>query len=196
MKNRFSRAERANPPVHVLSHTLPERWPQPLERVWALVCEVVCDLQKDFGIRTHAFVLMTNHYHWLCSYDPELDEDIFQCFHSVLNFALLCGASIDDPTYEILGPSPEVIRLDPFPFYESTYRYVYANPLKAGVVRRVEKYPFSTLPWVLGLSPPQFPIIDNMHITYDAPRTLRWLNQMPLEEGGGRSPADLLHYVV
>jgi hypothetical protein len=52
----------------------------------------------------------------------------------------------------------------------------------AGICKRVEEYPFSTLRGLLGLEYLPIPTVDNLNLIQDCPRQLSWLNEEYKEE--------------
>src|SRR5207245_2578238 len=63
-------------------------------------------------------------------------------------------------------------------YFRHAYKYVYLNPVRAGLVDNVLDYPFSTLPAVLGLRPLPFAVHDEL-LVEDTENTLAWLAQIP-----------------
>jgi putative transposase len=61
-------------------------------------------------------------------------------------------------------------------YLANCFRYVYQNPVRAGVVARCEDYPYSTLQNCLGISPFSIPIHDRFGFKDDY--GLRWLNEL------------------
>ena len=66
-------------------------------------------------------------------------------------------------------------------YYSNAFRYVVQNPLRAGICKRVEKYPFSTIMSQIGECPMFIPLHDsifkNCSIFTENPfSALSWLN--------------------
>jgi putative transposase len=65
-------------------------------------------------------------------------------------------------------------------YYNIAYKYVYRNPVRAGLTTRTEEYLYSSLPGKLGKSIQTIEVIDDQLV--DNPQgTLRWLNLSPKE---------------
>jgi putative transposase len=60
-------------------------------------------------------------------------------------------------------------------YLSNCYRYVYQNPVRAGIVRRCEEYPFSTIQNTLGRSAFAIPVHDKFGFKDDF--GLYWLNE-------------------
>jgi putative transposase len=68
-------------------------------------------------------------------------------------------------------------------YYVNAIKYVYRNPVKAGLVARVEDYPHSTITCLAGRRPLRFPLFAPAHIAWAAAHSdrigqfLEWLNR-------------------
>ena len=62
-------------------------------------------------------------------------------------------------------------------YFSNVYRYVYQNPIRAGLSKSVETYPYSTLAGLLGQTKIFIPLIeDSTLFEGDVSKTLEWLN--------------------
>lgn len=61
-------------------------------------------------------------------------------------------------------------------YYKTAYKYVYRNPVAAGLCARAEDYEYSSLRGVLGRGDLAAPVIDNMGLIFNARKVLAWLN--------------------
>jgi hypothetical protein len=66
-------------------------------------------------------------------------------------------------------------------YFLHVYKYVYLNPVKAGLASRAEEYPFSTLHGLLGQSRLVIPVEEDLTLFSDVEGTLDWINQPPSE---------------
>lgn len=94
-------------------------------------------------LMVHAFVLMLNHYHMIASVieGSELGgvtRDIQRNTTRTVN-------SHTGRINHLFGGSYKASLITNPQYYMWAIRYVYRNPVKAGLVDRVEKYPFSTI---------------------------------------------------
>ncbi len=140
-------------------------------------------LQKfsENRIVTHAFVLMSNHYHWLCSTNKkDVNFDWFQesltiDFNHSLKTQEILERGFANPVFE---SSAKIVKLDHIVSLKNAYRYIYRNPVEAGIVGRAEKYPYSTLSYVLGRREEElhFRCCDVMHIISHPQAVLDFVN--------------------
>ncbi len=62
-------------------------------------------------------------------------------------------------------------------YFLNCYKYVYSNPLRAGLVKQAESYPYSTLHGLLGMNKLLIPTVEDDTLFGDVEGTLRWLNK-------------------
>lgn len=173
MRKRFGNLE--NIPLHVMGHCNLAKWPASMDVTWKIFQEVIDEMQFEYDLRTHAFVLMENHYHWLCTYDVEMDPGLFEWVHEIVNSQFLQHLPMNLCGLATLENEPNVVKIKNFPQYKATYRYVYNNPVSAGITTSPLDYNYSSLPYVLGKPGLKFHVIDNMGSIYDPFGALQWL---------------------
>lgn len=116
---------------------------------------------------SHAFVLMGNHFHHLWSPCVSSEKSAFEAFAEVVS------KELNEPTF-IWEES--VFSIDSFFQYRETYKYIYRNPVQAGLVACVEEYKYSTIQNVLGRDRVVIGLQDPFGLIFDQFRQLRWLN--------------------
>ena len=148
-----------------------------MKRAWEIFSDALQELHEGEGVTTHAFVLMSNHYHWLCRYDFRSDPAIFEWFHEILNMPFLG----ENEEYTVaLERDASIYEVKHIKQYQTLYRYIYQNPVKAGLAKRAEDYPFSTLPALLGKTKKAFQCTDEMNLIYYPEKMLDWINELSL----------------
>ena len=159
---------------HVIGKTALKRWPCENQRTaWRIFCKSINELQKEHQLKTRAFVLMGNHYHWLCQNNDVENPPVFKLLHERINFHFHYEA---DSRNHVFGPTPQVVVISSKASYTNTYKYIYQNPLTAGLAFKAEDYPYSTLGTVLGRAKTSFQIEDNMNLITDPHRVVHWIN--------------------
>ncbi len=141
----------------------------PAER-WRIFCLALFELQAREDFTAHALVLMGTHFHLLFSTRSPREHILAEDFHQILN--QLCNKTWDALETPLF--------CDPIlsaQYYKNAYKYIYRNPLEAGLCRQVEDYEFSSLRGLLGLNSQQVPVIDNMGLVQSPAKMLAWLNQ-------------------
>src|SRR5262249_15122822 len=124
-------------------------------------------------LNTHAFVLMKNHFHLLCSAHLDTLATSIDQIYDRVEQSILMRLQTEEPVFE---RTSFCIPMKDYHQYREVYRYIYRNPVKAGIVRNAEEYSFSTLRILLGLSKDKFFFDDPMGIIFDQSRLLTWIN--------------------
>ncbi len=133
-------------------------------------------LRHGFDVRIHAFVLMANHFHLLVS-TPRANLSQAMCYF-MRNTSLditKAGKRINQ-TY---GSRHFRCIIDNDHYFTHCYKYIYRNPIRAGVVQQVEDYRFSTLHGLLGKSPLIIPLEEDRLLFGNINETMLWLNTPP-----------------
>jgi REP element-mobilizing transposase RayT len=143
-------------PYHVVNRLNNREWfTLPMEQVWRVFSGACWEISLLTDARIHAFVLMSNHYHLMLSTPgPDLGEVMQRFACSITRiYNLISGREghLFNGRYRwsLIGTSR---------YYAHALKYVYRNPVKAGIVDQVEEYPFSTLYARLGQGPASFPL--------------------------------------
>jgi putative transposase len=165
-------------PYHVYNRVLDQRFYPDLKVAWDIYADALRLSAWGRGLNVHAFVLMSNHYHLLVSTpDSNLDQCI-QYFQSQVSLGMRRYASTGNLRF---GTRYKWSLLTDPIYVRSVYRYIYQNPLRAGLVPRVELYPWSTLAGIVGMSALKPPIWDfcKGEVEADLESRLEWLNERP-----------------
>ncbi len=129
---------------------------------WIRHCRTINGLALAHSIECIAYVMMDTHSHMLIrSLDGK--ENYFS--EEILN---ALSPQNQDP--EFLEPICNTSQ------FLGTYRYIYRNPVEAGLSRTCELYPYSTLHSLLGHSVPHLIAWDYMNAIQNPTRILQWLN--------------------
>ena len=130
-------------PYHVTSRSNnKEFFPIPLKEVWEIMIHQLNMEAQENGIAVHAFVLMGNHFHLLCHTPKGNLDQIMQ------HFLRLTTVKINQRSRTInhlWGGRYKWSLIESQTHYFQVYRYIYQNPVRAGICGKVEDYPFSTL---------------------------------------------------
>lgn len=160
-------------PFHITARTISGDWfSLPQELVWCVFVERLNHLKKEVGLKTHAFVLMSNHYHLLASVDPLYDiEHVVQRLQGWISLEL--NLYLRKTFYVFEEPTKSSIITTPT-YYKRVLKYVYRNPVEADVCEKVEDYRYSTLN--SDQIKTVFPYNIDFRINYRKEKMLPWLN--------------------
>ena len=139
-----------------------------MKEIWQISIEAFREALEKHPCVIHAFVLMSNHYHLLIS-TPEANIDQFM-FEFNRNFSLL----VREKTLrvnQIFGGRYKWSLVDKSSYLANVIRYIYRNPVDAGICNRVEEYSFSTLQRF------PFPVVDLLE--NDDKEKIRFFNEVP-----------------
>lgn len=151
----------------------------PMDEVWNIFCEELKRTNKELNLQIHAFVLMSNHFHLIAS-TP--NANISQCmlqFMTNTSRRLTARGNRINQTY---GGRHFKCILQHQNYFLNAYKYLYRNPVEAGICERVEDYPYSTLQFFIDPQKKCFPIENDQFFKDSPTATLEWLNRAPPPE--------------
>jgi REP element-mobilizing transposase RayT len=161
-------------PVHVTLRTSGQRFfPLPIYSVWEILGRVLS--RQRFYV--HAAVLMSNHIHLLLTpSENELHGLLRELTHE-MSTEIRLKFELHHPHFGLF-PSYYEIR-HPI-YFNRALKYIYRNPVAAGLCQRVEEYPFSTIQWLLGNDRVRFALHETyfhqIMVPFHREEFLSWLN--------------------
>ncbi|WII70731.1 transposase [Bdellovibrio sp. 22V] len=166
-------------PYHLYARCINRDWfSNDMDKMWELMTRNLYFMHLAFNVRIHAFVMMSNHFHLIAATPDGNLSQAMQYFMRETSREITFQAKRINQTYgsrfhRSLIASPL--------YYLHAYKYLYRNPVAAGICKRVEDYPYSTLPALLGNTRMEIPILDDHNWGSITQRelTLSWLNTAP-----------------
>ncbi len=145
----------------------------PLPILWPIILDKIRYLDKHLHIRSHAFVLMSNHYHWILSTPDKNLSKAMTYFHREVS---RCANRQAGRINHFFGGRYKWCSIHNEDYYWNAVKYVFRNPVKAELCTRVECYEFSSL--TLDSTPEPFKMCN----FFDDAETsialdLEWLNE-------------------
>lgn len=130
-------------PYHVMSRTNHKDWFKiPLYEVWDICKEAYEYAFKKHPVILHCFVLMGNHYHMLIT-TPNSDIDKFiQKFNHRLSILITKHSGVINHKFSNRYKWTIVNNQN---YLLNVYRYIYQNPVRAGITKECFHYPYSSL---------------------------------------------------
>jgi putative transposase len=160
-------------------------FPLPLVEVWGIFIEELAAACKIYDIRIHAYVLMSNHFHLLLETPRSNLDQAMRHLMRQTSVRIRVGAT--DPLWS--GRYKWSLVRTRAHYYQ-VYRYIYQNPLRAGLVKRVEDYHFSTL-----VHRVPFPLHGRLALELASQKAeLDWLNERGSVEQEELIRRGLRHY--
>lgn len=146
---------------HMVIHHCPNTFFEGLS--WIQMCRSIEQSAMSFQVENHALVMMTTHSHLL-----------FSIVNSNENFF---AESVQSKITNSISEEPVFIeRITNLTQFLTTYKYIYRNPVEAGLSNNCEDYPYSTLAMILDSIPRRFNIWDPLNTITNPKRVLGWLN--------------------
>lgn len=161
---------------HFTTKFVHHKWyDQTLSRNWIdflLTLENVQLRRQDPALTWHSGVLMSNHLHLLFSTDSYNEHSLVLDIEAEWKRQLGVKAAL------FQRPLP-CEPLEHFEHFKMAYKYIYRNPVEAGLSPRAEIYPYSSLGLILNRNRLHCrnPFVDPMEIIHDPYRKLRWIHQ-------------------
>ncbi len=163
-------------PYHVTVRTTRKAFFEiPLSKIYDIF-EIWINLTHHFyGIKTHHFVLMSNHIHWLLTTPRKNIDTVMRYILS--NVAKHVNEKLG--TFgQLWGGRYKYSIINTEEAYFAVMKYVYRNPVKANIVTKVERYPFSTIQYLYGTGVSRINVFKDpisTEIAYDN-EFLEWIN--------------------
>lgn len=178
--SRFHRVIQSEFPIHITARANNrDTFPIRLKTVWDITSAHLHLLNVGFGIQIHSYVLMPNHLHMIVS-DPNgtLPKGMRYFMTETSREVSFLAGRIN----HLWGGRYHSSVISSPLYYLHAYKYVYQNPLAAGLIDDPLKYEFSTLPVLLGLRHGVIPMIEDATLFSDLHSTIRWLRESYSEE--------------
>ncbi|MGZ3688691.1 MAG: transposase [Bdellovibrionota bacterium] len=172
-------------PYHVTLRTNDRVWFQSsMDIVWNIFSSHCFEITMLFKAEIHAFVLMSNHLHLILS-TPQ--EDLGKIMAHFSGSGTRTLNSVSGHSGHVFGGRYKWSLIDSSLYFGHALKYVYRNPVKAGICEKVEDYPYSSLHGLLGRAPLPFPIYYPSagywrRIPPTTEEMLGWLNKQHLPE--------------
>lgn len=130
-------------PYHVTVRTNnKEFFPIELDHLWRIFLNILGEVQKKEEILIHSLVLMGNHFHLLLKTPKKnLDRVMYLVMKKLT--AKIQGAS--GRINRIFGGRYKWSLVDRLDYFLVVVKYIYRNPVRASLVKKADKYPYSTL---------------------------------------------------
>ena len=166
-------------PYHLTARSNNRDWYSlPLSVVWTIYSDYLAFLYYAFGVRIHSFVLMNNHFHLVASFpDGNLSASMNYFMRETSRVIGFESRRIN----HVYGARIFRSCLTSNQAFEHVYKYVYRNPVEAGLCQRVESYRYSSLAGLLGQIALTFPVQEDTLLfgSVNLEHHLEWLNTAP-----------------
>jgi putative transposase len=150
-------------PYHLTARTEDNNWfPLPMHETWIHFKKSLEVAHSHYPIELVSFVLMQNHYHMIL-FDPRNNID---------NFIFEFNQHLE--TLVKMNNSHCWHMIKSYNYFSNCYRYVYQNPVRAGLVIHCQDYRYSTLNYIISNRNFSIPIHDKFG--FKDGYALYWIN--------------------
>jgi putative transposase len=127
---------------HITTRSNNKEWfALPLSEVWDISTFAFKKAMNACPSVISQYVLMSNHYHLLIR-TPGCDIDQFMFwFNKTISDEIRKGSGVEN---RIFGGHYKWSLITHSKYFANVFRYIYQNPLRAGIVDHCENYPYST----------------------------------------------------
>jgi putative transposase len=138
-------------------------------------------VSHHYSLLIHCFVLMPNHFHMMTT-SPE--GNLSQAMNYFMRETSREITRLSGRINQTYGARHHKSIINNFHYFMNCYKYVYRNPVRAGLIDQVQNYPYSTLAGICGQKRLVIPIVeDTLMFSPDFDTTtLHWLNQASTPE--------------
>lgn len=146
----------------------------PPSLMWRILSDYLYLVHMTYEVRIHSFVLMGNHFHLLARFPRGNLSEAMNYFQRETSRVIGYESERINHVY---GSRIFRTRICRYHDFRNVYKYVYRNPVRAGICARVEDHEFSTLHSLLGRSALSLPVEDDK-LLFDTGTTqiMDWLN--------------------
>lgn len=164
-------------PYHICSRSNNKEWFKiPQNQVWDYCLKALNYSYQKCSVDLHAIVLMANHYHLLVS-TPDSNIDTFMFFfNKAFSDSLRVHSKREN---RVFGGPYNWSLIDEFNYLYNVTRYIFQNPIRAGLVEKVEEYPYSSIFYEKNRIWFPLPIIQLFDKANTSNHMLSWYNSVP-----------------
>ena len=151
----------------------------PIEDSWSVFCRSLNEAAYRYGVNLHGFVLMSNHFHLLLTTPNKNLDEFMRYFLSNATRRIQRKA---DRINHVFGARYRATVIDSAWGLAYVYKYIYRNPVRAGISERVQDYQWSSFQKYENLILSEGIDIYWSNIPKDPIAKLKWLNHpTPIE---------------
>ena len=159
---------------HIGARCINREWFKiPMPEVWEIMGDYLHFIHRAYRVRPHAAVLMGNHLHLLATFEEGTRAEAMNYFMRETSRVISRSAGRINQTW---GRPYHWSWLRTELYFLNCYRYILRNPVRAGLARTCEEYPYSTLRGLLGFERLTIPTFDDT-LMNDVEGTLKWFTQ-------------------
>ncbi len=169
MKTRFYNFEPK--PVHITGHFKLKNYSSAhISELWESILFGFDKTRYKFKIKFYSTVLLDNHFHLLCSQLTGEEDIQWSDFIETLERFLIESYKYDLEFYGL-----QYFIIENIKHFQTTYKYIYRNPIEAGLSKTVTSYPYSSLCLLTSGKDKKALFTDNMNLMLNSGSLIQWL---------------------
>lgn len=153
-----------------------------MSAAWEIMSDYLFFVKHAYGLKLHSFVLLNNHFHLIVSTPRGNLSEAMNYFMRETSKEFNRILRREDQFY---GSRYYRTLITKDHYWKNAYKYLYRNPIEAGLVNRCEKYKYSTIHGLLGGSKITIPLEEDLFLFSEFGlniHALNWLHQTPTPE--------------
>ena len=151
----------------------------PIDEVWKVMEDYLYFISFAFNFKIKSFVLMSNHFHMIAQApDGNLSEAMNYFMRETSRVIGKKAGRIN----QVYGGRYYRSMISSDHYYSHAYKYIYRNPVEAGLTYCVLEYPYSTLNRMVRKGELFVPVEYDNILFDNYESTLTWLNEAPSAE--------------
>lgn len=168
-------------PYHITARCINKEWFRvPIHEVWDIMSNYLFFLSHAYEFEIVNFVLMDNHFHLIVRTPL---ANLSQGMNYFMRETSRSITILSDRINQTYGSPYHWSLIKNIFSFQHAYKYVYRNPVEAGLSLKVEDYIYSTLQFKLGLAKSIIPLTEDFLLFESVEDTLLWLNKSYPDQG-------------
>jgi putative transposase len=161
-------------PYHVTARTNDKKpFECTMDEAWNVYTSALWFYSRACNVKILAFVLMKNHFHLIVRTPNSNLSEFMKLFMKKTSDDI---RSITGSLNHLYGNRyyPSLIQTDAY--FRIVLKYVFQNPIRAGISQNIFDYPYSSLRGMFGFQHCMIPSLDALALFENPSQTLIWLN--------------------
>ncbi|HVK61942.1 MAG TPA: transposase [Bdellovibrionales bacterium] len=145
----------------------------PVAQVWQFFTDQLYFVQRAYELRIHSYVLMDNHFHMIITSPNGNLAEAMQYYVRQLSW---CIGDASSRINHVFGNRYHRTELVTDIYLAHAYKYLYRNPVEAGLCDRVEDYRYSSLRGLLGFERAPVMLAEDSRLFENLLGCIEWMN--------------------
>jgi putative transposase len=140
---------------------------------WSIMQNYLFFIHHAYRVQIMSFVLMDNHFHLLARFPNANASEAMKYFMRETSRQL---SYLDETENHNYGSRFYRSEIRSYHYFLNAYKYVYQNPVRAGICNHPAEYKYSTLNGLIGRQLLLVPVQEDLTLFSSIDSTLNWLS--------------------